>query len=381
VDEAATLVGDEARERLRILRLAHLGWGGRFQEVRAETDRSGVLHGPVPFSFLALAPCSIIALAVNGRVPEALTLAESAMVTASAHVEDAPWSVGELMSVTHQVRMWSGLIDDLPIQVSERRSSPFFKYDFTLELIGAGNLAIAERRYEDARDVFTAACERFAVMDHGGFAAYPWARLAVSEAMLGNDDAARVALDRAKATPMRGMRITAEEIAATLIVTEMVLGLPQALDHAVEMTERSVATEAWLPALFGYMLQVRFDMMAGRDGSRFHERALDVARRVQTPVGEAYLQLLEAAQSGNDAHVAEARRTLARAGFPQQLDRKPRQALTRREHEVAEIAAQGLSNRQIAEQLGLSVRTVDAHMSRVFQKWDLHARSELADLL
>jgi DNA-binding NarL/FixJ family response regulator len=42
---------------------------------------------------------------------------------------------------------------------------------------------------------------------------------------------------------------------------------------------------------------------------------------------------------------------------------------------------QGLSNRQIAEQLGRSVRTIDAHVARIFAKWDIHSRSELADRL
>ena len=48
--------------------------------------------------------------------------------------------------------------------------------------------------------------------------------------------------------------------------------------------------------------------------------------------------------------------------------------------QVAELAAQGMSNRLIGEALGLSTRTIDAHLSRVFAKWDLHARSELAGL-
>jgi DNA-binding NarL/FixJ family response regulator len=58
-----------------------------------------------------------------------------------------------------------------------------------------------------------------------------------------------------------------------------------------------------------------------------------------------------------------------------------RPPLTNREYEVAELAAQGLSNRRIAETLSLSVRTIDAHMSRIFAKWDVHARSELVELL
>jgi DNA-binding CsgD family transcriptional regulator len=378
VDGAAPLVGDAARERLRLLRLAHLGWAGRFPEVLAETDRSGVLGGPVPESFLVLAPCAVVALAVAGRVPESLAFGREALVTASAHVESAPWSVGEIASVMHQVQMWAGLIDDLQTQVSVRRSSPFFKYDFTLELIGAGNHAIAQRRWEDARAAFSAAAERFAVMDHGGFAVYPWARLSVAHAMIGDHDAAVAALDRAMSTPKRGMRITAEEIDCTLAITEMILGRPNATDRAIAITERSVASGAWLPALFGCMMQIRFGEQAGRDVSRARELAERIAPMVQTPVGEAYAALLEGRRAGDSERIRAAEQALARAGFPQTLNSRVQLPLTKREYEVAELAAQGQSNRQIAEQLGLSIRTIDAHMSRVFAKWDLHARSELA---
>jgi DNA-binding NarL/FixJ family response regulator len=51
--------------------------------------------------------------------------------------------------------------------------------------------------------------------------------------------------------------------------------------------------------------------------------------------------------------------------------------LTRREREVATLAAAGLSSRSIAERLVLSKRTVDNHLSQVFAKLGLHSRTEL----
>ena len=56
----------------------------------------------------------------------------------------------------------------------------------------------------------------------------------------------------------------------------------------------------------------------------------------------------------------------------------PRRALTRRELEVAALVAQGLTNRRIAEQLYLSVRTVDTHVDHVLTKLGFSNRTQLA---
>ena len=55
-----------------------------------------------------------------------------------------------------------------------------------------------------------------------------------------------------------------------------------------------------------------------------------------------------------------------------------RQALTRREAEVAALAARGLTNRDIAAQLFLSVRTVEVHVDHILTKLGFHTRTQLA---
>jgi two-component system response regulator NreC len=51
--------------------------------------------------------------------------------------------------------------------------------------------------------------------------------------------------------------------------------------------------------------------------------------------------------------------------------------LTPRELEVLKLIAQGLSNQTIADQLGLSRKTVDVHRANLMRKLDLHTVTEL----
>ena len=55
--------------------------------------------------------------------------------------------------------------------------------------------------------------------------------------------------------------------------------------------------------------------------------------------------------------------------------------LTERERDVMGLVAKGLPNKLIADQLAISVRTVEVHRSRVFDKMEVKSAVELANLL
>jgi two-component system response regulator DctR len=55
--------------------------------------------------------------------------------------------------------------------------------------------------------------------------------------------------------------------------------------------------------------------------------------------------------------------------------------LTERERDVLRLVVEGLPNKLIASQLDISVRTVEVHRSRVFEKMDVKSAVELANLL
>ena len=57
------------------------------------------------------------------------------------------------------------------------------------------------------------------------------------------------------------------------------------------------------------------------------------------------------------------------------------ESLTPSERRVAELAADGLSNRDIAQTLFLTVKTVEMHLSRAYRKLDISSRRELRGAL
>jgi DNA-binding NarL/FixJ family response regulator len=63
-------------------------------------------------------------------------------------------------------------------------------------------------------------------------------------------------------------------------------------------------------------------------------------------------------------------------GFPSELW----EVLTEREREVSIRAAQGMTNKEIATQLGISAKTVKSHLEKVFRKLNVRRRTQLSHL-
>jgi DNA-binding CsgD family transcriptional regulator len=93
---------------------------------------------------------------------------------------------------------------------------------------------------------------------------------------------------------------------------------------------------------------------------------------------EAFKVALEVyEQVGCPPYAEQARAELARIGLrPGAPDE-----LTETERRVAELAADGLRNKEIADQLFMSAKTVEANLSRAYRKLDVRARTDLAKAL
>jgi DNA-binding NarL/FixJ family response regulator len=57
-------------------------------------------------------------------------------------------------------------------------------------------------------------------------------------------------------------------------------------------------------------------------------------------------------------------------------EKVPAQDISEREMDVLKLAAKGMSNQEIAEELFLSRRTVQAHLASIFRKMDVGSRTE-----
>lgn len=58
-------------------------------------------------------------------------------------------------------------------------------------------------------------------------------------------------------------------------------------------------------------------------------------------------------------------------------DADPYDKLTTRERQVLQLIAEGSTNRRIAEQLGLAVKTIDTHRMRLMRKLNIHDQTNL----
>ena len=78
-------------------------------------------------------------------------------------------------------------------------------------------------------------------------------------------------------------------------------------------------------------------------------------------------------------HPAIARKLLARFASEGQAEQQLRDdgaVLTERERDILRLAACGMSNSRIAEQLDVSIRTVQAHLTHIFDKLGVGSRTE-----
>ena len=104
-------------------------------------------------------------------------------------------------------------------------------------------------------------------------------------------------------------------------------------------------------------------------------RALEAGAKGYLFKDSAHLELIEAvrAAAAGERHLAPA----VAAGLDSRGGDEERPVLSPRETEVLRLMALGHTNREIGEQLSLSVRTVETHRAHIQQKLGLSSRPEL----
>ena len=108
-------------------------------------------------------------------------------------------------------------------------------------------------------------------------------------------------------------------------------------------------------------------LVLGRAARR--RRRWGLARRLLEPAAAAFAEL------GSDGWARDAHSELERVGG---RPAGPPGELTPSERRVAELAARGLTNKEIAQALFVSVHTVEVHLSHSYAKLGVRSRSQLA---
>ena len=99
-------------------------------------------------------------------------------------------------------------------------------------------------------------------------------------------------------------------------------------------------------------------------------------RPALSPAAVARELMSEASAGGVDASAADA--VLASLGMKMHIVPRPTHRVSDRELEVCRLIAHGKMNKEIADVLGISLRTVQNHIAHIFDKLGLHSRSGVA---
>jgi DNA-binding CsgD family transcriptional regulator len=233
-------------------------------------------------------------------------------------------------------------------------------------LIARGWLRVAQGRLRKALDDFLESGERCARLGAVMQSSAPWrAEAALVYAALGNSgEARRLAGEQLELAREFGRpRTLGISLRACGLIEGGESGL-ELLRQAVNTLEDSQSPLELARALADHGAALR------RAGRRVQargelERALDLAHR------------LGARRIAN-----QARAELIAAGAKPRRDAiTGRDALTAGELRVARLAADGLTNREIAQALFITSKTAKSHLSRVYRKLDVTRRGQLADAL
>lgn len=88
------------------------------------------------------------------------------------------------------------------------------------------------------------------------------------------------------------------------------------------------------------------------------------------------LKAIRTLNDGNEFFSAEVSQTIIR-NLMKQKDESPISTLTQRELEIIKLVAEGLLNKEIANKLCISIRTVDAHKNNIMNKLELRTNVDL----
>ena len=228
-----------------------------------------------------------------------------------------------------------------------------------------GAVAMADRRYRCATEAFLAAGADFEAAGRVTPALLAWRS------------------DAARAYAQLGSIAPAGRLAHRELSLARSFGAPRAIGVALRALA-AVDQRRRLP-----LLREAVDVLAGSPARLEHAYALSDLGGAWRRAGRraaargCLLDALELAhECGSQRLISLARDELAALGTrPRRAARHGLHALTASEARVAKLAAQQLSNDEIARALWVSRKTIETHLSHAYAKLGIHSRRELAAAL
>jgi DNA-binding CsgD family transcriptional regulator len=425
VADAAASVGSPLRSSL----LMHGAW---YAQMALELDESIHLATEAAAAADTLddrlngVGCIALAAVFLGRTTVALDLVRLAGAQAMQVVETAPMAGGYLAFAYSFASFLDGRVDETVRFFTSYRRHEVARLAGTpgaLSSAWLANAVLAQGRVATATELAREALGRFGDENHFGRGTWIAATLATAAAQSGDGETAASALawiDSRRRPAVRADDLLADRARAWVLAERGELS--GAVEAALDVAGRARAAGAPMFEVLALLDAVRFGGVApaaerlgeltGVVGGRLVGVIADFARAAASGDGDALDELatrfagtgalLLAAEASTVAagahHGAGRRRSAAASRAAAQgwharcegavtplltgLDAVPLvTTLTRREHEIAGMAARGRTSRQIAEALTISIRTVDSHLNHAYTKLGIRDRVELATAL
>jgi DNA-binding NarL/FixJ family response regulator len=385
----------------------------------AYAEQAAAAQG-VELSQSVAAPPAAASLSYLGRCGEAIALVDRAV--------PAAYERGHLLAVATLLFTRAGALARMGELEQARELAEWLRdvalsgghLDSTANFgVLLGEILLRQGRPATAARIFRDCTGLFAERDTFGYRPWALSGLARARARCGENEAAAVALGEARRLQPIGRHFDLSGYLAEIEVHRLagrsaaaVEAASQAVDWARAagmIVDEAQAMDAWLRVAPSSALAERLAELAGLTDSTLvavladHARALveadpecllDVSRRFAAMT--AWWMATEAAAAAarifEQRHQARAATAAARAAasLAERCEGTPPSAaggtagpirLTKREREIATLAAAGRSSKEIAEEMYLSARTVDNHLYRVYVKLGVTDRTGLAAAL
>lgn len=417
-DAALDLIDDlgVSSDWLEGQRVPMLVLAGRLTEASAVADQLLASPTATPADRMRARFGLVPAHALGGRLDEAVAVATTALAGTAEVADELPFAVGQIGTGLILALHWlgrfdeadglarlayeQGVADDVPIQRG----------------IGAFHLGLASfwrGDLEAAEGWFAAAVADLSAADLG-FLPSAVDHWRATNALLGRTVQIPELERRLPLYEIERLRLEATVTAAHGAGSQAQTLARTAAERAEEMGAATYALFCWVdlarfgdptaaaealgrvgPSVGGPLARVLVDAVVdlmGGDPVALAERsealeALGLRLHGAEWAAVAALSARErGAQQSARAAAVRARELAAICGWPRTpmlgvLAEVDLPTLTPREREVARLVASGLSNLEVADRLDLSIRTVETHLQRVYTKFGIHRREELAALL